>query len=446
MRCAVGMSTDHEQEPDVAALRAAAEAVLRANWRGDHTVPAGGLYPHQWSWDSAFIALGLRHASPERARQELASLLDAQWADGRVPQIVFDVGRDDDYSPGDAFWRSATLPGAPSVPTAGLVQPPVHAWAVLAVHRSDPDGSRREGFLERAHPRLVAWHAYLQTRRDRGGRGLASIVHPWESGMDDSPLWDAALAAVDLPQAGPAEPPPRPDLRHAAPSERPTSAQYATYLALAGRYRDVGCDDDDEGPFLLEDPAFNALWAVSELALARIADELGLRPAPHEARAAALTAALEALWLPELGTFTARDVRTGALVPHATVSGLVPLLLPGLPRAQSLLEVLRGPRFGLGRVLMVPSADLTAPGFDPVRYWRGPSWWCTTWLVLQGLRLHGEHEAADGLAAQACRLAAEHGFPEYVDPFTGAPHGTRAFSWTAALVLDLAGPGGSALP
>jgi hypothetical protein len=34
------------------------------------------------------------------------------------------------------------------------------------------------------------------------------------------------------------------------------------------------------------------------------------------------------------------------------------------------------------------------------------------------------------------RLALEHDFPEYVDPLTGDPHGTRLFSWTAALVLD----------
>jgi hypothetical protein len=28
------------------------------------------------------------------------------------------------------------------------------------------------------------------------------------------------------------------------------------------------------------------------------------------------------------------------------------------------------------------------------------------------------------------------GFPEYVDPDTGAGRGTRQFSWTAALTLD----------
>ena len=54
-------------------LKSAAADVLAANWLGSSTVPSRALYPHQWSWDSAFIALGLRHLSPERAQRELAS-------------------------------------------------------------------------------------------------------------------------------------------------------------------------------------------------------------------------------------------------------------------------------------------------------------------------------------------------------------------------------------
>ena len=67
--------------------------------------------------------------------------------------------------------RGAVLLGASrdDVLPAGLVQPPNHAWAVWKVHVADPVESRRRHFLERAYPRLVAWHEYLLTRRDRGG-------------------------------------------------------------------------------------------------------------------------------------------------------------------------------------------------------------------------------------------------------------------------------------
>ena len=35
-----------------------AKAVLDFNWTGEYTMPGPRLYPHQWSWDSALIAIG----------------------------------------------------------------------------------------------------------------------------------------------------------------------------------------------------------------------------------------------------------------------------------------------------------------------------------------------------------------------------------------------------
>ncbi|MFD3443679.1 hypothetical protein ACFDTO_03640 [Microbacteriaceae bacterium 4G12] len=419
-------------------LEREATRVLAENWRGLYTVPAGGLYPHQWSWDSAFIAIGTRHLSPRRAQQEIESLLGAQWADGRLPQIVFTAGRDDDYSPGPSFWRSERIPGSAPVPTAGLIQPPNHAWAALLVHEADPAESRRRGFLERAYPRLAAWHAYLRARRT-GASGLVHVLHPWESGMDNSPLWDAPLAAV-VENAGADVP--RPDLRHAHASERPSNAEYGRYLALAARYRDHDCDDTDEGfPFRVEDPAVSALLVRSELALAEIARELGAHGerGDHEDRAARLTASLESLWHEALGTYVARDLVSGRLQPHRTVSGLVPLLVPGLAHAEQLLGLLRGERFGLGlgRAVLVPSADLTADTFDVSRYWRGPSWFNTAWLIARALEERGLADEARALARDACRHALSSDFAEYLHPHTGEPRGTRRFSWTAALALDL---------
>ncbi|RMD45977.1 MAG: glycoside hydrolase, partial [Aquificota bacterium] len=35
-----------------------AKKVLDTNWTGRYTVPSIHLYPHQWNWDSGFIAIG----------------------------------------------------------------------------------------------------------------------------------------------------------------------------------------------------------------------------------------------------------------------------------------------------------------------------------------------------------------------------------------------------
>jgi hypothetical protein len=416
-----------------ATVQHAAARILRSNWRGDHTVPAEGLYPHQWSWDSAFIAFGLRHLSPLRAQTELLSFFDAQWADGRLPQIVFKTGLEDAYFPGPEFWRSTTLPGAPSIPTAGLIQPPNHAWAAWAVHQADPELSRRTGFLERAYGPLERWHAYLRTRRNRGGTGLLAAVHPWETGMDNSPAWDEPLRHVPEHDAVPLH---RPDLRHADAAERPTHREYAKYTYLANRYRSRACDDrDPDFPFMVEDPGMNALWAVSEWCLAGIARAIGEDSGRHHRHAAATAVALAVLYDAEMGLYRARDVSTGRLL-APTVAGLLPLLVPGLHTHAELLETLRGPRFRLGESALVPSYDLTQPDLDRRAYWRGPSWFNTAWMMRCALMRLGAHEEAEMLRATMARLALQHDFPEYVDPFTGSPHGTRLFSWTAALVLD----------
>lgn len=415
----------------------AARRVLVTNWRRHATVPAARLYPHQWSWDSAFVAVGLRHLSPARAQRELESLFGAQWQDGRVPHIVFDphvpAGA---YFPGPSFWRSGAVPGAPAVPTSGIVQPPAHALAAWLTYRADPATARARGFLPRIYPRLVAWHCYLTTRRNLTGSGLMSVVHPWESGMDNSPAWDSPLSRVTPVPAGEFT---RRDLDHAAAAERPTDADYGRYVRLARDYRDAGYADSLRGHgFAVEDPLCNALLAAGEHALASMAAELGHDPRPHRSAAARLTGTLTAtLYDPDTGVFFPRDAHTGTLIRSYSVGGLLPLIVPGLPVAAELIATALGDRFRLGEACPLPSYDLTAVDHAPGHYWRGPGWINTSWLFWHGLRLHGEPALAGDLRRRLLDRVRDAGFREYLDPLTGAGHGADDFSWTAALILDL---------
>ena len=101
-----------------------AQEILRANDRGGYTVPNGRVYPFQWNWDSAFVALGFATFDQDRAWRELETLFEAQWPDGFVPHIVFwkdDAG----YFPGPAVWGTGRSPL-----TSGITQPPVASSSV----------------------------------------------------------------------------------------------------------------------------------------------------------------------------------------------------------------------------------------------------------------------------------------------------------------------------
>ncbi|WFE27021.1 trehalase family glycosidase [Solwaraspora sp. WMMD791] len=423
----------------------AARTVLEANWSGRHTVPSRTLYPHQWSWDAAFIAIGLARVAPDRAWRDLRSLFLAQWPDGRIPHIVFDPGiAERDYFPGPGFWQvPLRRPGHPD--GTGIVQPPAHALAVWELYQRAPDAAGLAQ-LRWFYPRLVAAQDYLLGRRDAGGGGLAAIVHPWESGLDNSPAWDAALAAVpaDLRVLAGRQ---RHDNRVAAVAHRPTDEDYARFVALALAYRDHDYADDalaDRHGFVVECPTFNALLGAAERALAAIAGVVGADPAGHLIRAERITRAIdERLWNPRTGMYHARDVRTGRLSPARCVNGLVPLILPDLPadRVAALVTMLGSDRFGMSAAMPVPSYDRRAADFDPVRYWRGPVWININWLLWRGLRAHGRAAQAEMLRTAMVDLVDRSGHYEYFHPVTGAGVGAAAFSWTAALLLDLLADG-----
>jgi hypothetical protein len=159
----------------------------------------------------------------------------------------------------------------------------VHAIAVASIVPRLGDVGLR--FAEQAYPCLVDLNAYIRNRRTVDG-GLAVLVHPWETGLDNSPAWDQPLAAV------PADHTlfntyTRRDVAHAGVGERPTNDDYARYIRLMLMYRDHGYDDDwvrAEAEFRVVDPAFNALWAWSELALADLACRLGRDHGAHLGR------------------------------------------------------------------------------------------------------------------------------------------------------------------
>jgi glycogen debranching enzyme len=416
--------------------------VLEANWRGASTVPSPALYPHQWSWDSACIAIGYSHLNQERAEQELRSLFAGQWRNGLLPHIVFADGQD--YFPGPEFWRTDLSPDAPRSPhTSGIVQPPVHATSVHQVFRLGRDRARSDAFLAELLPKLEAWHDYLYRERNRDGDGLIEIWHPWESGMDNSPLWDAVFARIELSQDEvPAYE--RIDRKLVDPAGRPTDSEYDFYAYLVKLYRDRSYDGAAiaaDCPFVVHDVLFNSLLVQSNRDLAAMAALVGADPERHERRAHETAAAIERrLWNEDEAAYLDRDVRSGEWIEVRAGSSFAPLYAgsPSPERAAFLVGRLHDfsvPVEPAGRA--VPSLGTEDPSFEPIRYWRGPVWPIVNWVAYRGLRRSGYDDPAAELRAGMLELVRREGFWEHYNPLTGQGQGGRQFAWTAGLILDL---------
>jgi hypothetical protein len=155
-------------------LRERAAQVLQGNDAGGWTRASPHLYPHQWSWDSAFIAIGWAHLDPRRAISELEQLFAAQWQSGMVPHIVFRGGPGVPYFPGPQWWDCTVTPTPPAAPlrTTGICQPPVHALALQRIWQLTPAEQRPEirPRLQALYPKMAKWHRYLPGHPPRPGR------------------------------------------------------------------------------------------------------------------------------------------------------------------------------------------------------------------------------------------------------------------------------------
>jgi hypothetical protein len=410
-------------------LSHAAIDILKENDRGTYTVPTKGLYPFQWNWDSCLTALGQRHFDESRAWTEIETLFANQWPDGMVPHIVFHKP-DDGYFPGPDVWAT----GRP-VPTSGITQPAVAGFALRRLYDHAQDRTAAADRLRALLPKVAAWHRWFYATRDPASHGLVAIIHPWESGRDNSIDWDAPFARVPTDGIAPYT---RRDTQHANPEHRPTKEQYDRYLWLVEHFRALDWDNaklHDASPFRVVDPGFNAILIRSAADLADLAEQLGLTDIATENHRFATNgiAAMETLWSEAHGQYLCYDRVAETLIDSRSIGGLLAAFAPiPAPRAARIAQTIagHGSRFG------VASHAPDDPRFQSKRYWRGPAWLVVNYMIGDGLARAGLDEAAEAITRASLDLIRTSGFAEYYDPHTGEPLGGGRFTWTAAMVLE----------
>jgi hypothetical protein len=430
-------------------LRERAQAVLHGNDQGTYTIPASGLYPHQWLWDSCFIAIGLRHYDIERAKTEILSLLRGQWANGMLPHMI--LSSTDRHIRDGHIWRSWSNPNSPDeLSTSGITQPPMLAEAVVQVGRKLPLPERRNWY-KAVYPALVRYHQWLYTERDPHNEGLVLLIHPWETGLDNTPVWTSELHQHMLPlwirivgnlrldwliNLF------RRDTKFVSPDERLSALDALAFYSVQRRLRRKAYDIDKiltHSMFSIEDLTFNCILIRANQHLQAIAtsirEDLPDELLEHMART---EAALSELWDPYSGQYFSRNFVTHKLIKEPSIAALMPLYAGCISRerAAQLVKMLENTHL-FGPAYPVPSVPVSSTWFNPVMYWQGPTWINTNWLIIDGLRRAGFDDHADVLAESTLELLERNGCYEYFNPLTGEPAGAENFSWSAALGIDL---------
>jgi hypothetical protein len=378
------------------------EENLRGSWaegdaRGVHyayTAPSPSHYPWQWYWDSCFTGLVWRRFDAGRAKRELESLLNGMTEDGFIGHTIFWEGRVDLRR--RWFYNVASR----DAPHTSTIQPPLLAWAWKIIGE-DPA----------AEPRIATHHRWLEANRDLEGDGLIWIVQPDESGLDSSPKFDEVWGK--------------------------RAHGHMRFAFLINDNRKLGWDArkilDKGGPVVCE-VVTNVLWGLARLA----AGEPSITPA-----------LIDRCWDEERGLFL-DDVLPGReRIKTNTWSALAPLALPDLPEEigrRIVEEHLLNPE-EYWTPIPPPSVSAAEPAFEPRkwdygwarRYWRGPTWVNSAWMLWMGLLRLGYEEQAAAMASAVCGAVEKQGLREFYEPYTGEGLGAVDFGWST-LAAELADP------
>lgn len=343
-------------------------------------------------WDCFFGTLLTNIEDSAQSSAATRAILLSQSPNGVVPNIDGGSGTSPDRS-----------------------QPPIGSYVVWKNYEKNQD----KDLLQWAYPRLKRWHEWwfsdrgdgqpardgnrdglLEWGSDRGsifsvgGRGNL-VSAKWESGMDDSPMYD--------------------DVRY----------------------------DPKTFTIDMDDVGLNSLYALDAECLARIAEILGKEDDRRifEADYARMRESIQKLWNEKDGMYENR-YWDGLFSSRLSPTNFYPLIagVATSDQAKKMIErhLLNSDEFW-GKYV-IPTIARNDPSFADQYYWRGNIWGPTNYLVYEGLNRYRQDKTALEFAEKSYELfqsdwqQIQHSDENY-SPSGGSSGGDPHYTWGALLCL-----------
>jgi len=412
-------------------LKAQAIQIYEHNWYEDDRFafhqPSANNYCSFFAWDSGWNIIAGTHLNPEKAFRELETVFKMQIEAKYIPHET----RIPVLEKNEEFFRSLFIKMVigqyDSNHQSHFIDPPSYLLAAEVLYNKTKD--RRVLSLL---PKMESTLKYLIHNRDLFGDGLISIIHPWESGTDASPVFDETIGL------DPSKPlwMVRFGLEYIKMVKKLTRLKWDLTKIKTSQF------------FAFEDVGVNGIAIAGMQSISNLYSAQGNTEKAsfwlNEAKKRTLIME-KFLWNESKGFFYPRwDLTRPHQVLRTCTSGFVPLIT-GLvdPKKSERIfnDYLLSPQHFANEWMIPYNSKLEndpekIPFHNPV-LWRGPCIWMNmNWLTARAADRCGRRDIAREITEKSIKMIQKSGFREYYNPTNGEGGGAINFTWPA-LILDM---------
>ena len=408
-----------------------AKKTLLNNRRFTYTLPTNNkLYPAQWNWDSAFIALGYSHFNINFALDEISTLLKGQWKDGMIPHILFH-DKNTKYFPNHTVWNCGNR-----IASSGITQPPIIVSILKQILDNNKISKAQEKKITIIIKKLKKYLKWFIKFRDPKKKGLISILHPWESGYDNSSIWDEPMDKVKLEKGLKYK---RGDIKVVNPEQRPLNKDYDRYVSIknhlkANKYNPGKLYGISK--FNVIDVGFNSIFLRALKDLIILLKRYNIKSSDLIKYVKKSEIQIIKLYDSKKNIFYAYDVKNKKRITVPSITNFF-ILYADIKNNLLNKKIIKSlKKYNKGKKYIFSSIKPDHKSFEEKRYWRGPIWINCNWIIYQGLK-NKDKIFSTYVKKKTIDLVNQKGFHEYYSCKSGNAMGAYNFSWSAALYLDL---------